>query len=100
MFGITSDLVIILLSALAAAGSFVGFVIPMLNRTEKKSHYRNTIEKKKKALFETAKEGHKNKNIKQVSAADSVAALFKLQQFAGEFGEKIRVQLLQAGRFL
>lgn len=97
MFGITSDLIIILISALAAAASFVGFVIPMLNRTEKRSHYRNTIEKKKKALFETAKEGMKPKQDKTLSAKDSMAAVFKVQQYAGEFGEKIRVQLLQAG---
>jgi len=97
MFGITSDLVIVLISALAAAASFVGFVIPMLNRTEKKTHYRNTIEKKKKALFETAKEGMKPKGDKTLSAKDSVATFFKVQQYAGEFGEKIRIQLLQAG---
>jgi len=97
MFGITSDLLIILASALAAAASFVAFVIPILNRTEKKSHYRNTIEKKKKALFETAKEGVKPKTEKTLSAKDSMVAVFKVQQYAGEFGEKIRVQLLQAG---
>ena len=97
MFEITSETVIIILSALAAAASFVGFVIPLLNRSEKKSHYRNTIEKKKKALFETAKEGVKPKSEKSLSAKDSVATFFKVQKFAGEFGEKIRVQLLQAG---
>lgn len=97
MFGITSDLLIIIASALAAAVSFVAFVLPLLNRSEKKEHYKNIIEKKKKALFETAKEDMTGKGKKAVSAKDSIAALFKVQQFAGEFGEKIRLQMLQAG---
>lgn len=97
MFGITSELVIIVVSALAAAASFAAFVFPMLERSEKKEHYRNTIEKKKKALFEAAKEGMDKKGQKSVSAKDSVATFFKVQQFAGEFGEKVRVLLLQAG---
>lgn len=97
MFGITSDLVIVIISALCAAASFVAFVIPILNRSEKKSHYQDTIAKKKKALFETAKENNVKKGDKILSAKDSVAIFFKVQQYAGKFGEKIRVQLLQAG---
>lgn len=97
MFGITSELLIILASAIAASASFVAFVLPMLNRSDKKEHYHNIIEKKKKALFETAKADMQKKGQKSVSAKDSVATFFKVQQFAGEFGEKIRVQLLQAG---
>jgi tight adherence protein C len=98
MFGITSDIVIIILSALAAAASFAAVVIPMLNRNEKKAHYRDTIEKKKKALFETAKEDLKNpKGSKELSAKDSVATFFKVQQLAGDLGEKVKVNLLQAG---
>ena len=97
MFGITSDVVIVVVSALAAAASFAAFALPLLRRSEKKEHYKNTIEKKKKALFETAKEEMERKGAKNVSAKDSVAAFFKVQQLAGEFGEKVREQLLQAG---
>lgn len=97
MFGITSDLLIIIASALAAAVSFAAFVLPMLNRTEKKEHYHNVIEKKKKALFETAKDQMTGKQAKTVSAKDNVASFFKVQNVAGEMGEKVRVQLLQAG---
>lgn len=97
MFGITSELLIVVASAIAASASFVAFVLPMLNRSEKKEHYHNVIEKKKKALFETAKNEMNQKGQKNVSAKDSVATFFKVQQLAGEFGEKIRVQLLQAG---
>lgn len=98
MFGITSELLIVVFSALTAAASFAAFVLPLLNRSEKKEHFRNTIEKKKKALFESAKEEMTNKKAKSnVSAKDSVAAFFKVQQMAGEMGEKVRIQLLQAG---
>lgn len=97
MFGITSELVIIVISALAAAASFAAFALPLLNRNEKKAHYKNTIEKKKKALFETAKDEMQGKKGKDLSAKDSVAAFFKVQQLAGDMGERVRVQLLQAG---
>ena len=85
MFGITTELLIIIGSALAAVVSFAAFVFPMLQRSEKKEHYRSTIEKKKKALFEVAKESVDQKGKKSVSAKDSVAIFFKVQKFAGEF---------------
>ncbi|HPF78433.1 MAG TPA: type II secretion system F family protein [Alphaproteobacteria bacterium] len=97
MFGITSELLIVIASALAAAVSFAAFVFPMLKRSEKKEHFQNVIEKKKKALFENAKAEMTGKGQKSLSAKDSVATFFKVQQLAGEFGEKVRVQLLQAG---
>lgn len=97
MFGITSELLIVIASALAAAVSFAAFVFPMLQRGEKKEHYQNIIEKKKKDLFKTAKEQMLNPGQKTVSAKDSVAMFFKVQQLAGAFGEKIRGQLLLAG---
>lgn len=98
MFGITAELLIVIGSALAAAVSFAAFVLPMLNRSEKKEHVRNTIEKKKKELFHSVKEDLNNKGKKDsVSAKDSVAAFFKVQKLAGEMGEKIRLQLIQAG---
>jgi len=97
MFGITSDLLIIVASALAAAASFAAFVLPMLNRSEKKEHYHNVIEKKKKALFETAKDEMTGKGVKTASAKDNIAGFYKVQNVAGEMGEKARLQLLQAG---
>jgi tight adherence protein C len=98
MFGITSDLLIIVASALAAAVSFAAFALPLLNRNDQKQHFRDTIEKKKKALFATAKEDMSKRGQKpDLSAKDSVATFFKVQNMAGELGEKVRVQLLQAG---
>ena len=97
MFGITSELLIVVASALAAAASFTAFALPMLKRGEKKEHYRNVIEKKKKALMLQAKEDVSKKGAKSVSAKDSVAMFFKVQQLAGDLGDKVRIQLLQAG---
>lgn len=97
MFGITSELLIIIGSSLAAALSFAAFVFPMLQRSEKKEHFRNTIEKKKKELFHAAKENLNKKGDKTISAKESVAIFFKVQQFAGDFGKKVRAQLILAG---
>ncbi len=97
MPNLTSDLLIIIVSALTAAMSFAAFALPLLNRGEKKERYKNVIEKKRKALFEQTKEELNRKGPKQVTAKDSLASFFKMQNFAGEYGEKVRIMLLQAG---
>ena len=68
----TVDTIIVLLSALVAAGSFVAFALPFLNREEKKERYRSVIEKKRKALFEQSKQqmAQRGKGEKQMSARD------------------------------
>ncbi len=88
---------IVIVSALAAALSFGLVVFPYLQRTDKKQKYRDVIEKKKKDLFEVAKSEIKIKNKSSLSAKDSVASFFKVKQMAGDMGDKVRVQLLQAG---
>ena len=91
------DLIIVLLSSLGAALSFAVFAYSFLQRSDQKQRYRSVIEKKRKALFDEARQGKQGKVDKQVSAKDSVAMFFKVQNLAGEFGEKIRNQVLQAG---
>ena len=97
VIGISNEMVTIILSALAAAISFAAFAFPFLQSTEKKEHYKNVIAKKRKALMETAKQDLQKKGDESLSAKESVEAFFKLQTLAGELGEKIREQLLQAG---
>lgn len=97
MFNITSDTLIILGSAIAAALSFAAFAFPLLQRGDKKERYKSVIEKKRKALFEQTKEELNRKGVKNVSAKESMSTFFKMQSFAGEYGEKVRVRLLQAG---
>lgn len=92
------QMMITLISALLAAGSFAAFALPFLNKTEKKEHYRSVIEKRRKALFDATKDGSIYKNKEQsVSAAQSMASLYKMQKLAGEMGEKVRDKMLQAG---
>lgn len=93
------DLIVTLVAAFLAAASFAAFALPFLNKTEKKEHYRSVIEKRRKDLFQATRDGTINKQKKgeNVSAADSMAALYKLQQLAGDMGEKVRDKMLQAG---
>lgn len=92
------QVIITLVVSLIAAISFAAFALPFLNKTEKKEKYRAVIEKKRKALFETARE-NEGKIIKKdaVSAKESMAGFYKVQQLAGDMGEKVRSKLLQAG---
>ncbi len=92
------DTLIVLGSALAAAGSFVVFAYPFLSRTEQKDRYRSIIEKKRKELFIASKENLNRKaSDKSVSAKDSMATFYKVQKLAGEMGEGVRDKMLQAG---
>lgn len=97
MFNITTETLIIFGSAIAAAISFAAFAFPFLQRGEKKERYKNVIEKKRKALFEQTKEELNRRGPKNLSAKDSISSFFKMQSMAGEYGEKVRVTLLQAG---
>jgi tight adherence protein C len=94
-----NETLITLISALLAAASFVGFALPFLKQTEKKERHREVIEKRRKALFEASRDPnvHRVKADDSKSAADSMAALYKMQNIAGEMGAKIRLKLLMAG---
>ncbi|MCB9983485.1 MAG: type II secretion system F family protein [Rhodospirillales bacterium] len=94
-----NEIIITLVSAVLAAGSFAAFALPFLNKSEKKEHYKSVVEKRRKDLFQATRDGsiHKAKQDKNVSAADSMAALYKFQQIAGAMGEKVRDKMLQAG---
>ncbi len=94
---LTTNLLITVGSAVAAAASFAAFVYPFLQREDKKERFKNVIEKKRKALFEATKEELNRKGPKSLSAKDSMTAMFKIQRLAGEYGEKVRLTLLQAG---
>ncbi len=97
MFGITADLLIIIASSLAAAVSFALFAFPFLQRSDKKQHVKEVVERKKKELFITAKEEVTNRGKNNQSAKESVATFFKVKQMAGDMGDKVRIQLIRAG---
>lgn len=96
----TDQTIILIVSSLVAMLSFMAVALPLLNRSEKKEHYKSVIEKKRKALFEQAKDGMTKRAIdpaKTVSARESMMFFFKIQEQFGEIGEKVRDQMLQAG---
>ncbi|MDD9900162.1 MAG: type II secretion system F family protein [Alphaproteobacteria bacterium] len=94
------NVLIVIVSALAAAASFVAFAIPFLARQEKSERYRDIIEKKRKALFEQAKEQVSKKGQvkkQEISAAKSMVLFYKFQSLAGEASLSARTLMLQAG---
>lgn len=98
VLSIDSNIVIVILSALAAAVSFVAFALPLLNRTEKRERYKDVIEKKRRALFDQAREQVSKKDKKQeISPTQSMAIFYRLQRLAGETSLAARNQLQQAG---
>jgi tight adherence protein C len=90
---------IVILSAILAAVSFAAFALPFLQRQEKKERYREIIEKKRKALFEQARDQVNNRQpVKNdMSAAQSIAGFYKLQKIAGEASISARNLMQQAG---
>jgi tight adherence protein C len=92
-----NDTIIMLISALAAAISFVVATLPLLNKSERQDRYKSVIEKRKRDLMAQAQSEFGPKDQDKVSARDSMAAIFKLQRMMGEYGEKARDQLLVAG---
>jgi tight adherence protein C len=93
------QMIILVVSSILAMGAFVAVALPYLNRSEKKEQYRNIIEKKRKALFEQARDQSQRKGQEDdaASARESLMFFFKVQQLFGELGEKVRDQMLQAG---
>lgn len=97
---INLNMLIIFLSALAAAGSFVAVVLPLMNRSEQKERVKAVIEKKRKVLFdqtrEQSKKGRKAEE-KTLSASESVFITYKMRNLLGEMSVNLRNQMLQAG---
>lgn len=99
MFGAFDEIIITIISALVAAGSFAAFALPFLNKSEKKERYRSVVEKRRKDLFEATRDGsiHRKPQEKELTASQSVATMFKVQELTGKMGEKVRDKMLHAG---
>lgn len=95
--GINNETIVIVISAITAMLSFVAFALPMLNRNERKEHFQSVIERRRKDLFAQTSAEIAQKGTRKLSASESVAASYKVQQLMGELGEKVRSQLLMAG---
>ena len=86
-------------SALIAAFSFAAFALPFLNRSEKKERFYTIVEKRRKDLFQATRDGSLSRapQVENISGKETMAGFFKVQKLAGDMGEKIRSNLLQAG---
>ncbi len=93
----SNENIVIIISAITAMLSFVAFALPLLNRNQKKEHFQSVIERRRKDLFAQTKAEIAQKGTKKLSASQSVAASYKVQQIMGQLGEKVRDQMLQAG---
>ena len=91
-------ILITVISALLAALSFAAFALPFLNKNDQKERYKSVIEKRRKALFDASRDGSMHKaKTEDISARDSMAGFYRVQELAGVMGQKMRDQLLQAG---
>lgn len=99
-FGISNDALIIFLSSVVAAASFMAFASMFLTQEEKKERYKDIVQKRRRALYEDAKAGRDRKIISgdaEPSARENMAMLYKMQDMLGAQGEKLRDKMLQAG---
>lgn len=99
-FGISNEALIIFISSVLAALSFMAFASLFLTKEEKKERYKDIVQKRRRALYEDAKAG-RDRNIiskdKEISARENMAMLYKMQDMLGAQGEKLRDKMLQAG---
>ena len=73
--------------------------MPLVLRSEKKERYRDVIEKKRRALFDQARENVNQRGKKQdnMSASQSITLFYRLQRIAGETSLSARNLMMQAG---
>ena len=94
----SQDYFIIALTSILAAASFIGFAMPFLKKSEKKEKFKSIVEKRRKSLSRQMRDPDADKVKPQsVSARESVATFFKVQQMAGSIGDNMRDKLLNAG---
>ncbi len=97
MFGLEGSDFILPLTIVAALVSIAVFSGLFIQRSRRRERYKEIIEKRRKDLMAQHKSDLEKKGQQAVSAKDSVASFFKMQQMFGSFGEKLRDQLLLAG---
>jgi len=90
--------IILIVSLFLLIATVAGIAIPMIRSNARKERVKAVIEKRRKDLMQATRDGsiHRVKEEK-VSAKDSMASLYKMQELAGDMGERMRDKLLQAG---
>ncbi len=94
-------LIITVLSALLAGLSFIIIALPLLQRSDRKSHYKDIISQRRRDLYDAAqssdKDKNKAKNSAEQTASQSLASLFRMEQIIGKMARDLRNKLAQAG---
>jgi len=98
---IDSSTVVTMISAVMAGVTFVGVVLPLVNRLQKRERYQDIIAKKRKDTFEASKTEEARafaaKKAQELSAKNTIETLFKVRRLVGSKLDDLRSQMTQAG---
>lgn len=93
----TNDMMITLVSALLAALSFVGIVLPLLSRAEKKDRHKSLIKDRKRTLYQEVINETKTAKKPDASAQGDIATALQVERLIGKTAKNIRKKLTNAG---
>jgi tight adherence protein C len=97
------DMTITLVSALFAGLTFIAITLPFIQRDQKKTRYQNILNQRRRDLYEAAQidlRGNKKKNeekVKKISARQSMANSFRMEQMIGKMAKDLKEKLATAG---
>ncbi|MBL1146645.1 MAG: type II secretion system F family protein [Pseudomonadota bacterium] len=96
---IDKTLLLTIVSAMGAFLTFLAIAMPLLRNSEKKKHYQDVVEQRRRSLYNTMREqaSSKGNKLDHHTAAQSIAAFYRVQQLAGNASQQARNLLLQAG---
>ncbi len=94
----SNETAIIVISGLFAFLSFVGIVIPLLSRAEKKDRHKTLIQDRRQSLYqETIAETKSKKSPTETNTSNNIATFFRVEQMIGSTATNIRKKLSNAG---
>ncbi len=92
------EITITFISALLAFGTILAITLPILFKSQKSQRVKDIVDKRKRDLFQQAKEQAKKKsNLQENTAAQNMAAWYRVQKIAGDASQDVRELLLRAG---
>ena len=103
MYGmdIGSREVVTMISAVMAGATFIGIVLPLVNRLQKRERYQDIIARKRKDTFEASKTEEARlqaaKKAEEMSAKSTIETMFRVRKLVGSKMDDLRSQMTQAG---
>lgn len=99
---IDSRTVVTLISAVMAGATFIGIVLPLMTRLQKREKYQDIIARKRKDTFEASKSEEERafaakKAAQERSAKNTIETMFKVRKLVGGKIDLIRSEMTQAG---